>query len=170
MGGNQVYPWPTTSFLNSSLILSRDCIIPPFSVLSVHCSFLWCQCQRVIYLQIHNDEQVWSIQRQLLSCLMQSSIWTVQKGLMCLLLDQPRLCFLSCVLRLTGQSCKTSTYKYQVFIFYEKELCVTIFFSIFHLVTWIISLPHSPHLPILLSKTKNKKGKIECFELFSNQD
>lgn len=109
------------------------------------------------YLQIHNDEQVWSIQRQLLSCLMQSSIWTVHKSLRCLLLDQPRLCFLSCVLRLTwdvltGQSCKTSTYKYQVFIFYEKELCVTIFFSIFHLVTWIIFPPHPPHLPILLSK------------------
>lgn len=79
---NQVYPWPTTSFLNSSLILSRECIIPPFSVLSVHCSFLWCQCQWVTISKWWTVVE-YTIQRQLSSCLMQSSIWSVYKGLSC---------------------------------------------------------------------------------------
>lgn len=50
-----------------------------------------------------------------------------------LLLNQPKFCFWSCVLRLICdkviyQSCKASTYKYQVSIFYEKESYVTIVF------------------------------------------
>lgn len=63
---------------------------------------------------------------------------------LCLLLDQSRLCFLSCVLRLiwdvlTGQSYKTSTYTYQVFIFfifYEKGIVCHYSFLIFYLVTF----------------------------------
>lgn len=82
MGANQVYLWPTTSLLNSSLVVSCDYIIQSLSVLSIHCFF--CDANigdSVSKFVMMNRYEVYK--ESFPVALMQTSIWSVQKGLSC---------------------------------------------------------------------------------------